>query len=322
MRVLGIDAGATKTEGLLADENGAILVKARGPGANFQLFAEDEVEFVIESLGSQLLTGHHGRVDALCIGMAGAGREQDFRVMQRILERVGLARVNVVTNDAVIALVAGAGERYGVVLIVGTGAAAFGIDRAGREARAGGWGPLLGDEGSAYWMGLRALRSVVRAHDGRAAQTLLEGPILARLGVDRVDALVHRIYREVAREEIAALAPVVQQAADVGDGEAQGIIDEAVREFVRAVESVIGRLDLAGEEFRLVLSGGLFKAVPVLRQDFEGIIKKVAPWAKVEELQVEPARGAVSLALERVGSSGPASSPSASARERAALRRG
>jgi N-acetylglucosamine kinase-like BadF-type ATPase len=322
MRVLGIDAGATKTEAVLADENGAILLKVRGPGANFQLFAEDEVEFVIQNLGSQLLAGQKGMADALCIGMAGAGREQDFRIMQGILDRIGLARRNVVTNDALIALVAGAGERYGVVLIVGTGAAAFGIDRSGRTARAGGWGPLLGDEGSAYWMGLRALRSIVRAHDGRSAKTTLEAPILARLGVDRVDALVHRIYRELAREEIAALAPVVQQAADVGDGEAQAIIDEAIREFVRAVESVIGRLDLAGEEFRLVLSGGLFKAVPVLRQDFEKIIKKVAPWAKVEELKVEPARGAVSLALERVRSSEPASSRPASGLEKAALRRG
>jgi N-acetylglucosamine kinase-like BadF-type ATPase len=322
MRVLGIDAGATKTECLLADENGAILAKARGPGANFQLFAEDEVEFVIESLSRQLLSGQNGAADALCIGMAGAGREQDFQIMQGILDRLGLARVNVVTNDALIALVAGAGERYGVVLIVGTGAAAFGVDRGGREARAGGWGPLLGDEGSAYWMGLRALRAVVRAHDGRSAKTLLEGPILRNLGVDRVDALVHRIYRELSREEIAALAPVVQQAADVGDGEAQGIIDEAVREFVRAVESVIGRLDLAGEEFRLVLSGGLFKAVPVLRQDFESIIRKVAPWAKVEELKVEPARGAVHLALERVRPSGSAEGPLPPVREKAALRRG
>ncbi len=145
----------------------------------------------------------------------------------------------------------------------------------------------------------------MRAYDGRAAKTLLERPILSRLGIDEVEAMVHRVYRELAREEIAALAPLVQQAADLGDGEAQSIIDEAAREFMRAVESVIGRLNLAGKTFPLVLSGGLWKAVPVLRQDFEKIIRKVAPWADVRELCVEPARGAVALGLERLRTRSP-----------------
>ncbi len=321
MRVIGIDAGATKTECLLADEKGAVLAKARGSGVNLQLFTEDEVEFALGSLANEVLSAEKSvRVDALCVGMAGAGRERDFRIMKKILERLGVAREYLVTHDAAIALVAGTGERFGVVLIVGTGAAAYGVDRKGREARAGGWGPLLGDEGSAYWMGLRALRAVMRAYDGRAGATLLTGPILERLGVDQAEALVHRVYRELSREEIAALAPLVQQAADVGDGEAQGIIDDAAREFVRAVESVIGKLDLAGEIFPLVLSGGLWKAVPVLRQDFESLIKKVAPWASVGELTVEPARGAVAIALHHLHSKAPREGRPSSARGAAGLR--
>jgi N-acetylglucosamine kinase-like BadF-type ATPase len=321
MRVIGIDAGATKTECLLADEKGAVLAKARGSGVNLQLFSEDEVEFALGSLAREVLGTQRARsVDALCVGMAGAGRERDFLAMRRILGRLGVARENLVTHDAAIALVAGTGERYGCVLIVGTGAAAYGIDRRGREARAGGWGPLLGDEGSGYWMGLRALRAVMRAYDGRAGETLLTRPILERLGVGDVEALVHRVYRELAREEIAGLAPLVQQAADLGDAEAQSIIDEAAREFVRAVESVIGKLDLAGESFRLVLSGGLWKAVPVLRQDFESLIKKVAPWASVSELGVEPARGAVAIALEHLHSRAPREGRPPSARGAAGLR--
>jgi N-acetylglucosamine kinase-like BadF-type ATPase len=230
MRVIGIDAGATKTECLLADEKGTVLAKARGTGVNLQLFSEDEVEFALGALAHEVLQGHRGRLaDALCVGMAGAGRERDFVAMKRILGRLGVARENLVTHDAAIALVAGTGERFGVVLIVGTGAAAYGIDRKGREARAGGWGPLLADEGSGYWMGLRALRAVMRAYDGRSGATLLTRPILERLGVAGEEALVHRVYRELAREEIAALAPLVQQAADLGDGEAQSIIDDAAR---------------------------------------------------------------------------------------------
>lgn len=299
MRVLGIDAGASKTECLLADGKGVVLGKARGPGGNFQLYDEDEVEFVLAELTARALGGYAGVVDTLCVGMAGAGRERDFRAMQRILARLGRARENIVTHDALIALVAGAGEQYGVVLIVGTGATVYGVNRSGVTARAGGWGPLLGDEGGGYWMGLRALQAIVRAHDGRAKPTLLRESVLARLGIDDTESLVHRIYREFARDEIAALAPLVQQAADAGDDAAQGIINDAIREFTRSVESVIGQLDLAGENFRLVLSGGMWQAVPVLRQDFERVAKKIAPWVTVQLLEVEPARGAVQLALER-----------------------
>ena len=280
--VLGIDAGASKTECLLSDGEGRILAKARGPGANFQLFAEDEVEFVLAELTSKVLAGHARRADLLCIGMAGADRERDRVELQRILARIGCATAHLVTNDALIALVAGSGERYGVVLIVGTGATAYGVNRKGGFARASGWGPLLGDEGSAYWMGLQCLRAVVRAQDGRARMTLLESPVLEQLGVSNVDALVHRVYQSFARNEIAGLAPLVQRAADLGDDAAQAIIDEAVRELLRAAESVIGRLELAGERFALVLSGGLWKAVPVLRQDLAKLIPKIAPWAEVK----------------------------------------
>ena len=301
MRVLGIDAGATKTECLLADGEGNILARGRSSGANFQLYEEDEIEFVLEKLTMRVLTGHRGMVDALCLGMAGAGRERDHRAMRRILSRLGRARENIVTHDALIALVAGARERFGVVLIVGTGAAVYRVNRKGESARAGGWGPLLGDEGSGYWMGLRALQSIVRADDGRAQPTLLRAAVLEQLRIPDSESLVHRVYQELARAEIAALAPLVQRAADHGDDAAQTIIDDAVREFMRAVESVIGRLGLAGENFRLVLSGGLWKAVPVLHQDFEKLAKKIAPWVSLHRLEVEPARGAVQLAIEHVG---------------------
>ena len=236
----------------------------------------------------RVLAGHRGKVDALCLGIAGAGRERDHRAMRRILSRLGRARENIVTHDALIALVAGAEERFGIVLIVGTGAAVYGVNRKGESARAGGWGPLLGDEGSGYWMGLRALQSIVRADDGRAQPTLLKGAVLEQLRIPDSESLVHRVYQELARAEIAALAPLVQQAADHGDEAAQTIIDDAVREFMRAVESVIGRLGLAGESFRLVLSGGLWTAVPVIHQDFEKLAKKIAPWVSVPP----PRRGA------------------------------
>lgn len=303
MLVLGIDAGASKTECLLADGAGNILEQARGPGANFQIFDLDEIEFVLTGLTHQVLGGRHDRVEALCIGIAGAGRRDDYDGVREILTRIGCAQRYLVTHDAEIALVAGAGERYGVALIVGTGATAFGINRRGQMARAGGWGYLLGDEGSAYWIGVRALQAVMKASDGRAHHTRLAPSVLEWFGVDSAEALVHRVYRRHGREELAALAVLVQRAADRGDLAAQEIVDEAGDELVRAAESVIGGLEIAGESFRLTLAGGLWKAIPVLRQEVSSRLSRIAPWARIQELDVKPAVGAVTLALQAVGAS-------------------
>lgn len=298
MFVLGIDAGATKTDCFLADDAGDVLCRARGPGANLQIFGEDEVESVLASVIDEALSGRAASADALCIGIAGADRQLDSRAVRAILDRIGRSRSNLVTNDAIIALVAGAGERYGVVLTVGTGATAYGMSQNGKMARAGGWGYLFGDEGSAYWMGVRALQAVAQAHDGRGRKTLLSSRVLQSLGVDQPELLIPRVYRQHAREEIAGLAHVVQEAADLGDESAQEILDRAGRELVRAAESVIGKLEMAGEGFHLVLSGGLWKAVPVLRDEVSRLLSMIAPRAIVHELQVEPAMGAIKLALD------------------------
>jgi N-acetylglucosamine kinase-like BadF-type ATPase len=298
MYVLGIDAGATKTDCFLADETGEILCRARGPGANLQICGEDEVEGVLGSVIDEALSGRAAGADALCIGIAGADRQHETLVVKSILERIGRSRSNLVTNDAVIALVAGAGERYGVVLTVGTGATGYGINRAGKVARAGGWGYLFGDEGSAYWMGLRTLQAVARAADGRGRKTLLTPRVLDSLGVSSPESLIPRVYRQHAREEVARLARVVQEAADLGDEAAQEILDEASRELVRSAESVIGKLEMAGEPFRLVLAGGLWKAAPVLRDEVSRLLSMIAPRAVVQELRVDAAVGAIQLALE------------------------
>ena len=113
------------------------------------------------------------RVAAVCLGIAGVDRPADEQVIRGILRRLGYRETARVVNDAAIALAAGAPERVGIVVLAGTGSIAYGADRAGRTARAGGYGFLLADEGSGYWLGHQALRAAVRAADGRGPQTLL-----------------------------------------------------------------------------------------------------------------------------------------------------
>ena len=161
MRVLGIDAGGTRTVCVCADET-TILSEARGPGANLQSAGELEVEKVLHDVIAKALDGGPAP-GAICLGMAGVDRRHDAEVVQGILRRIG-HRANVtVVNDALIALEAGVPGRAGTVVIAGTGSIAYGRDASGRGARAGGWGYVLGDEGSGYWLGRLALRAVLRA---------------------------------------------------------------------------------------------------------------------------------------------------------------
>src|SRR5688572_15481058 len=147
VHVLGIDAGGTKTCCLLANERGDILAEARGGGANLQSAGELEVEKVLHGVMEQVLADRDERPAAICLGIAGVDRPDDAEAVQGIMRRIGHASKTLVVNDALVALVAGAGDNPGVVIVAGTGSIAYGRDAAGRAARAGGWGYLLGDEG-------------------------------------------------------------------------------------------------------------------------------------------------------------------------------
>ncbi len=173
MLVLGIDAGGTKTVCQLADDQANVLAESRGGGANLQASGELEVEKVLHHVIDRALVNASARPAAICLGMAGVDRPRDADVVRGILLRIGHRAQPYVVNDALIALEAGVPGGAGVVVVAGTGSIAYGRDAQGRAARAGGWGYVLGDEGSGYWLGRHALRAVVRAADGRGRTTSL-----------------------------------------------------------------------------------------------------------------------------------------------------
>lgn len=298
MHVLGIDAGGTKTVCLLADERGQILAESRGGGANLQAAGELEVEKVLHRVMEDALGDRDIRPDAICLGIAGVDRDDDAEAVRGIMRRIGFKTRTLVVNDALIALVAGAGDQPGVVVVSGTGSIAYGRDARGRAARAGGWGYLLGDEGGGFWIGRAALNAVVREFDGRGPRTLLTGMVLAEMRLDSPPQLIHAVYvRGLHRFAIAQIAPIVQQAANRGDAVAAGIIDRAAAELAAAAASVIRRLDMRGDAFPIVLGGGIFRGLPSLAGMVAGLLAEVAPRSDVRPLTVEPALGAVTLAL-------------------------
>jgi glucosamine kinase len=293
--VVGIDAGGTKTVGLLADETGQVLAEARGGGANLQTHGELEVEKVFDGILEAL--GRERPVAALCLGIAGVDRPHDEGVIRGILRRLGHRESARVVNDAAIALVAGAPGRIGIVILAGTGSIAYGADGKGRTARAGGYGFLLADEGSGYWLGHQALRAAVRSADGRGPATLLGLTLFEALEVASVAELIPRVYEKgLPKHRIAALAGVVETARLQGDAVADGLVEDAARELGLAARAVARQLDFGDGAFPVVLAGGVFKACPTLAGRLEGHLG--LPGGRPVPLTVEPARGAVTLALD------------------------
>ena len=307
--VLGIDAGGTKTVCQLADDRGEVIAEARRGGANLQASGELEVEKVLHDVMNEAIGDREISPSVICLGIAGVDRPDDAKIVGGIMRRIGSKARVLVVNDALVALEAGAPSQPGVVVIAGTGSIAYGRNDRNQAARAGGWGYVLGDEGSGYWMGRLAMRAIVREADGRGKRTKLTRRVLAHFGVDRPDDLLHTVYNEDFEPSvIAALATDVQQAHVEGDAAATAILVRGAEELVAAAASVVTQLGLKDDEFTIVLSGGMFKAAPWLREEVTRLLPAVAPRSQVVHLQVEPALGAVRLALAelRGGASIPA----------------
>jgi N-acetylglucosamine kinase len=298
MHVLGIDAGGTKTVCLLADATGLVLAEGRGPGANLHAAGELAVEKVLHQVMEAALNGHTIIPDAICLGIAGVDRQDEADTITAIMRRIGHRSRVLVVNDALIALVAGARDAPGIVIISGTGSIVYGRNANGEAARAGGWGHMIGDEGSGYWIGREALAAVMRASDGRGPATQLRDDVLAFFEIEDVSRLPRIVYdRDVPRKSVAALGPIIDRAAAQGDPVAVRILESAADELVAAARSVAARLEMRGDAFTFLLAGSVFRVVPWLGTHLPGRLTEIAPRSTVQLLEEEPAVGAVWLAL-------------------------
>ena len=292
--VIGIDAGGTKTVGILADESGKVLSKAISGSANLVMKGELAVEKVIFDVIESLEAPEP--VAALCLGIAGVGQPGADQLILDVLRRLGQRQPIRVVNDALVALVAGAPSGVGIVVVAGTGSIAYGADPEGHTARSGGWGYLLGDEGSAFWLGHYAVRHAIRAADGRGVATTLYDLICDKLGVSDPTELVEWFYdQELSRNRVADLASLVEAASIDDDEAAENLMDQASKHLAKAARAVAGQLSFP-ERFPVVLSGGAFKACPSLGRRLEDLL--ASPEMEVRLLDVDPAMGAVTLALE------------------------
>ena len=297
MYIIGIDGGGTKTIGILATETGQRLTEVESGPANYHVVGEAETRAVLENILAELYEKAEvpsGSSVRCCLGMAGLGRAADREVIGRICDELGISQNRILTHDAHIALVGGTEKQEGVIVISGTGAIVYGINAEGREARASGWGYLLGDEGSGYDIAIKGLQAVARAADGRGDPTDLTDRILNRLERNEPSDLI-RWAHAASRDTIAQLAEVVFDTAQTMDAVAEGVVDAAADELVCAANSVIEQLKFT-EPFDIVLSGGNLIHQTMFADKLRHRFSRIQPSASVQLPKHAPAYGAVLLA--------------------------
>jgi N-acetylglucosamine kinase-like BadF-type ATPase len=301
--VIGVDGGGTKTVAWLApladEASGQRLGCGRaGPGnpraAGLEV-AQRNIDAAIDAAFAEAQLPR-ATVAAACLCLSGAGRAPEQKSMTAWATARGVARVTRVTGDAEPILAAASPENWGIALISGTGSLAWGRSRDGRVARSGGWGYLMGDEGSGYAIVLAGLRAAVQAADGRGPSTSLLQTFQQRLDAARPSDLIARVYDPaMTRARLAELATDVLQAAAT-DKVAESILVSAAAELATMVAALLEPLQLANAAFPLALSGGVLLHHQSLRQRLLAALQAVSATPSSVTLVPDPARGAVALA--------------------------
>jgi len=301
---VALDGGGTKTACLICDEQGRITGSGLGGPINVNFVSEETAsQSLHEALEkARLDAGLPPDAEVAVLAVAGPvptaiadGVARQHFALRELL-RVGEGEA------ALLAVQPWLDIRVGVTVDAGTGSLAMGMNAAGEKAGAGGWGSLLGDEGSGYWIGLEAMRAAVRASDGREEPTALDAVIRAALSVQDLHEVIPLVYRGgLGRREIATLAPMVAQAARNGDIVAARIMLRAARELALMARVVIKRLHMEQEEFAVVPFGSVFKASDLLLPPFKRLIKAVAPRAVIVMPEHEPVVGCLVAGLQHLG---------------------
>lgn len=288
--VIGIDAGGTKTLFGVAGLTGGMLHQEKtGPG-NINSAGDAFLESLASGLRAVAEAGYPPeRCGGLCIGAAGAGDAAVSRLLKEELNRLGYARVLAVT-DAHTALRGALGGEDGIICIAGTGSIVYGVN-GDKSCRCGGWGHVISDIGSGYWIGLEIMRRVMESYDGVRPETALTGLLLEELGIGDPTGLISFVYRQgKGKKDIAALAPLADAACRKGDRVASEILEEGARRLFLDVEVAARRLELPAP-VKVAAYGGIFE-----RGEFTGPLFK----SLLEEhgfTAVDPAGSAVDGAI-------------------------
>lgn len=302
---LGIDGGGSRTRAALLDAQGRLAGRGEAGASNDNNVSAETVIASLRAAAEEAWrqAGAPFAPAAQCfLGMAGVKDEEDARRVAALAASAGLAAAEAIeaANDCESALAGGNGGAPGIVLICGTGSHCFGRNAAGARAWCGGWGWRLDDAGSGYRIGLEAIRAAAFIHDGRLAGSPLERAVLDALGIARAEQINRRLYLgEMQTRDIAALAPLVLDAARAGDPVATGILREQAQAAARLVAVTARRLEFASPP--VLLAGGLAESGPPYTPMLADCIGSEVPGCTFIERLLPPVAGAALLAWRRAG---------------------
>lgn len=281
------------------DESRRVLASSRGGPSNpMRVGFGGALAAVCEAARIAIATSKiaNDAVASLCAGLAGTANPESGKKMRTLLEEEFPGKRVRVCTDMELTLQA-VGDGAAIVLIAGTGSAAVGRDAEGHIARVGGHGYLLGDEGSAYHVGQRAVLDSLRQFERTGADTPLGRKILSEIGAPTWADLQSRVY--AAPDEVfPRLFPMVLRAAEAGDAAARSLVDDCAAALGELVDDLAERLQLHSQNFLLATTGGMLGRSAWFDERLNHYLRRAAPGAQVSELQLSPAEAAAHLALK------------------------
>jgi N-acetylglucosamine kinase-like BadF-type ATPase len=298
---IGVDGGASKTAALVVDGQGKPLGRGLAGASNhLRVGIEEATRNVERAVNIALVEAGIAIRDVEYAYCGIAGADHPFH-RQRVVDslRIFFPRGNfIVDTDARIALTGAIGFGPGIVIISGTGSVAFGRNAAGDEARAGGWGPTLGDEGSGYWIAREGLSAIVRAHDGRGFATKMTDLLCDAYGMCEPDELPKFVYAATTHvDDIARYGKLVIDAAHAGDDVAREIVTRGGSELAECVLAIARKLHMPDSEFPVAYVGGAFHAAEMLLGPMRLRIQRDAPGAMLVPPERTPVEGAAMMAM-------------------------
>ena len=292
---VGVDGGGTHTRALVTDVNLRELGRAEGPASLADPSAPEASAAVIERVVRTALerVGAPTPITALWAGIAGVGREAVRTAVEGALQRSGIATHVGVGTDVEAAFEDAFDGGAGILVVAGTGSIGWGRSESGVVGRVGGWGSLVGDEGSGYAIGIEALKRVARDVDGRGEQTRLEEEILEELGLPSAEELIPWASG-ATKAQIAALVHVVSRCAKGGDAIAGEVLVHAVEQLEGHALTLLNTLGPWSARPRVALSGGLLEPGGILRAGMESALRQ--HHIQLVARRLDPVRGAAKRA--------------------------
>jgi glucosamine kinase len=294
---LGIDGGGSKTSCLIGDET-SVLGTGTAAGSNPIRVGDAQARESLASAIDQACTVANlklSEISRVCVGLAGAARPEISERVRQVISELVPCEITVV-GDNQIALEAAFGGGPGVIVIAGTGSIAYGRNREGRTARAGGWGFAISDEGSGHWIGRAAVAAAIGAWDENPGQNAPLIEILMKTWrLETIEQLVPAA-NATPPPDFSALFPAVLSLADSGDRIARDVLTQAGAHLANLAGIVLRRLFPDSGPVPVAMSGGVFGSSALLRQVFYNTLRSNRPDAALNPDVIEPVRGALELA--------------------------